>query len=120
MRVSLSIAAVVVATVCVASATAAPTALAVSPTTVRAGHLVTVKGNADGCAVGNTVFILSRAFKHTHEFAGVPALLARVRTGGRFGIRTTIPRARHAGRYVLTARCGGGNLGVSARLHVIR
>jgi hypothetical protein len=119
MRGSLSIATAGAATLCVAGAAAAPVALTVSPTTVRAGHIVIVRGNADGCAVGNTVFVLSRAFKHTHDFAGVPAVLALVRTGGRFGVRTTIPRARRPGRYVLTARCGGGNLGVSAHLRVI-
>jgi hypothetical protein len=113
------IVAAVAVMLCAAGATAAPITLSVSPTTVRAGGVVTMKGFADGCAVGNTVFILSRVFVHAHEFAGVPAVLARVRAGGRFGVRTTIPRARRAGRYVLTARCGGGNLGVSAHLRVI-
>jgi hypothetical protein len=120
MRAGLFIAAAAAATLCVAGAAAAPVALTVLPTTVRAGHVVRVRGNAGDCPVGDAVTILSRAFKHTHEFAGVPAVFALVRAGGRFGVRTTIPRARRAGRYVLTARCGGGNLGVSAHLRVIR
>ena len=119
MKVGLWIAATAGAALCVAAAAAAPVALTVSPTTVRAGHVVQIKGNAGDCPMGDGVTILSRAFKHTHEFAGVPAVYALVRSGGRFGVRTTIPRARHVGRYVLTARCGGGNLGVSAHLRVI-
>ena len=92
--------------------------MSVFPSTVSAGHKVKIKGNADGCSVGNTVFVLSRAFVHTHHFAGVPAVLALVRTGGKFAVRTTIPRTKKHGRYVVTARCGGGNLGVSAHLRV--
>jgi hypothetical protein len=85
---------------------------------VRVGHAVKITGSAGGCAVGNTVYVLSRAFVHAHEFAGVPAVLARVRAGGSFRATTTIPHARKAGRYGVSARCGGGNLGVSARLTV--
>jgi hypothetical protein len=115
MRAAFPIAAML----CVAVATAAPISLSVSPTTVRAGRMVKIKGSADGCRVGNTVFIVSRAFVHTHQFAGVSAVLARVRAGGSFGATTTIPRTRMRGRYVVTARCGGGNLGVTAHLRVI-
>jgi hypothetical protein len=82
--------------------------------------MVAIKGSAGDCRVGNTVSILSRAFVHTHEFAGVPAVLARVRAGGSFRAKTTIPRTRLRDRYVVTARCGGGNLGVTAHLRVIR
>jgi hypothetical protein len=82
--------------------------------------MITIKGSAGDCRVGNTVSILSRAFVHTHEFAGVPAVLARVRAGGSFRAKTTIPRKRMRGRYVVTGRCGGGNLGVTAHLRVIR
>jgi hypothetical protein len=81
---------------------------------------VHVRGNADGCGLGSTVFVISRAFVHTHEFAGVSAVLARVRAGGAFRAATVIPRTRRPGRYVVTARCGGGNLGVLARLTVRR
>jgi len=117
MRAALSIAAIF-AVLCTAAATAAPASMTVFPASVSAGHKVKVKGNADGCPVGDTVFVLSRAFVHTHDFAGVPAVLARVRAGGKFAVRTTIPRAKKHARYVITARCGGGNLGVSAHLRV--
>jgi len=120
MRAVAPIVAILAGTLCVSAGTAAPISLSVSPTTVHAGQMVKIKGSADGCRVGNTVYILSRAFVHTHEFAGVPAVLAKVRAGGSFRATTTIPRSRKAARYVVTARCGGGNLGVTAHLRVIR
>ena len=95
------------------------TSLAVSPSHVHRGHLVTVSGNAGGCPAGDTVTILSRAFAHTHEFAGVPAVFALVHAGGKFKVTPRIPATRHAGSYGVSARCGGGNLGVSATIHVI-
>jgi hypothetical protein len=89
------------------------------PSTVHRGHVVTIRGNAGTCAVGNTVYVISRAFVHTHQFAGVSAVLAKVRAGGAFGARTRIPARRHVGRYSVTARCGGGNLGIVAHLKVV-
>lgn len=117
MRAAVSIAATL-AVLSAASATAAPASMSVFPSAVSAGHKVKIKGDADGCPAGDTVFVLSRAFVHTHDFAGVPAVLALVRTGGKFAVRTTIPRTKKHGGYVVTARCGGGNLGVSAHLRV--
>ena len=90
-----------------------------SPSTVHRGHVVTLKGSADGCAAGNSVTLISHAFVHTHDFAGVPAVFARVRSGGRFRTTTRIPATKHPGRYGVTARCGGGNLGVLAHLRVL-
>jgi len=92
--------------------------LAVAPSTVRAGGSVTISGSAADCPVGDTVTVLSHAFVHTHDFAGVPAVLTPVRTGGSFRTTTTIPNSRKAGRYIVTARCGGGNLGVAAYVTV--
>lgn len=100
------------------AATAGGPTLTVDPPSVHRGHAVTVRGSAPGCAAGNTVFIISRAFARTHEFAGVPALLARVRADGSFRVRAVIPATKAPRRYLLTARCGGGNLGVAARLTV--
>lgn len=92
--------------------------LTLIPSSVKRGHTVLIKGSADGCNVGNTVFIISRAFVHTHEFAGVSAVLAKVRYGGTFRVTTRIPATRRPGRYGVTARCGGGNLGVLKHLTV--
>jgi hypothetical protein len=94
--------------------------LTVSPAIVHRGGTVHIRGNADGCARGDTVFVISRAFSRAHEFAGVPAVLARVRSGGAFRATTVIPRRRRPGRYGVTARCGGGNLGVLAHVTVRR
>lgn len=103
-----------------ASAAAAAPSLTLAPPSVKRGHLVVIKGSAAGCAVGNTVFVLSRAFIHAHDFAGVPAVLAKVRYGGAFRATTRIPATKRPGRYVVTARCGGGNLGVLKHLTVRR
>ena len=95
-------------------------ALAATPTTVRRGGRVLVRGVAGGCTSGNTVTILSRAFPATHSFAAVPALYGEVGSAGRFSATTRIPLLRRPGSYVITARCGGSNLGVEAHLTVTR
>jgi hypothetical protein len=103
-----------------AAATLAVTpSLSVAPATVERGHLVTIKGSADGCPAGDRVTLISRAFRHTHDFAGLPAVFATVRADGAFRTTTRIPPTKRPGRYAITARCGGGNLGVSARLRVV-
>src|SRR4051812_36979281 len=103
-----------------AIATAAAPSLTLTPSSVRHGNAVAIKGSADGCTVGAMVFVLSRAFVHTHDFAGVPAVLAKVKYGGSFATTTRIPRSKRPGRYTVTARCGGGNLGVLKHLTVRR
>jgi hypothetical protein len=99
---------------------AATPSLTLSPSSVGRGGLVLVRGSADGCPVGDTVTIISRAFVDRREFAGLPAILARVKSGGRFTVTTRIPVLRLPGRYGVTARCGGGNLGVLKYLTVRR
>lgn len=94
-------------------------ALTVKPRTVHRGSTVLVSGVAGGCTAGDRVTVVSRAFAATHTFAGVPALYAQVGSAGRFSATTRIPAARRPGTYVLTARCGGGNLGISAHLTVV-
>ena len=95
-------------------------ALSVTPTSVRRGRTVLVRGVAGGCTAGDTVTVLSKAFPATHTFAGVPAALAQVGSAGRFSVVVRIPFVRPPGRYQLTARCGGGNLGLTAHLTVTR
>jgi hypothetical protein len=118
MRSALALG-VVAATLWTGVATAAAPSLTVTPSTVHRGHKVTLRGSADGCALGNTVFLISRAFVHTHAFAGLPAVLATVRPGGAFRVTTRIPARKPTGRYGVTARCGGGNLGVIAHVRVL-
>jgi hypothetical protein len=102
-----------------ATAAARPT-LTLTPSTVRRGHVVGLRGSAVGCPAGDTVELLSRAFVHAHDFAGVPAVYAMVRPGGAFGATTRIPASKAPGRYTVTGRCGGGNLGFLKHLTVRR
>lgn len=95
-------------------------ALRVTPNPVKAGHLATITGSAGDCPPGQTVTVISSAFSAVHEFAGVPAVSTTVRKGGAFWKSTTIPASRRAGAYSVTARCGGGNLGVAVDLRVVR
>jgi len=97
----------------------AATSLTVAPASVHRGHRVIIRGNAGDCPVGDGVTVISKAFAHTHDFAGLPAVFARVRAGGKFGIRPRIPSTKAVGSYSVSARCGGGNLGVSATIHVV-
>jgi hypothetical protein len=102
-----------------ATAFAAGASIHVTPSTVHAGHRVELSGNAGGCPVGDRVTLLSRAFSHRHEFAGVPAVFAIVRSNGHYSRSTLIPSRRRPGRYGITARCGGGTFGVTAHLRVL-
>jgi hypothetical protein len=102
-----------------ASALAAGPSIHITPGTVHAGQRVQLSGSAGGCQVGDRVTLLSAAFSPRHEFAGVPAVFARVRTDGHYGHSVLIPRARRPGRYSISGRCGGGNFGVTAHLRVL-
>ena len=97
----------------VRAATAIPPAnIHVSPSSVAAGHTVTVSGSAGSdSSECSAVTLLSRAFVHTHDFADVPAVYAAVKPDGTFTVTTTIPRSRAAGTYTITGRCGGGAFG---------
>jgi hypothetical protein len=83
------------------------------------GGRVRVFGVFPGCAVGNRVTLLSRAFSRRHEFAGVPAIFAEVEAGHKYSKRTLIPARRSPARYTVRGRCGGGALGVTAHLRVV-
>ena len=100
-----------------APAAGARVRLAVAPRIVSPGGAISVTGNAGSCRAGNVVFAISRAFPG-RAFGGEGALTARVRRGGGFAVHGRVRRGLRAGRYVVTARCGGGNLGVSAVVRV--
>jgi hypothetical protein len=115
--------AIVVAALSLGAATAAGAmqpSLTLTPAAVHRGDYVLISGSAGSCPVGDTVVLISRGLPRIHEFAGVPAVWARARAHGRFSVRARIPPAKPPGRYAVTARCGGGNLGVLARLTVQR
>jgi hypothetical protein len=92
----------------------------VRPSTVDPGDAVKVSGKpGDGCGPGSPVTIYSHAFPSGHgEFAGVPAVSAKVKGNGRFKRHVRIPVSKDPGTYSVGARCGGGNLG-SRTLHVV-
>jgi hypothetical protein len=91
----------------------------VKPARVRAGARVRVFGLAGGCAEGNQVTLMSEAFPDGQEFAGVPAVFAPVGGNDSYSTRVTIPAQRTPGRYTISARCGGGNFGVTRALTVL-
>ena len=99
-------------------ALAAGPTIKVSPGAVQAGEIVRVYGVVPGCGAGSEVTLISPAFSHQHDFAGLPAISASVGAHSAYSVRTRIPAARAAGTYHITGRCGGGNLGVSASLRV--
>jgi hypothetical protein len=104
-----------------AAPTTPPATVQVSPRSVAAGDTVVVSGSVGPDSAGvecSGVTLLSRAFVHTYDFAGVPAVFAGVKPSGAFTATTTIPRSTPAGTYTITGRCGGENLGVSATLVV--
>jgi hypothetical protein len=98
---------------------AGPT-IKVEPQQVQRGRSVRVHGAIPGCPAPGAVTLISRAFSHAHDFAGLPAIYARLGNESVYSIRATIPATRKPGRYTITGRCGGGNLGVSAALRITR
>jgi hypothetical protein len=93
---------------------AATPRLVVHPVSAARGATVTVSGR--GCRAGDLVYLIARPFVG-HAFVQ-HSVATRARSNGTFSrlvrIRTTV----RPGRYLITARCGGGNLGVSAALRV--
>jgi hypothetical protein len=100
----------------VAPAVSATPTIKVSPNPVQRGHQVRVYGVVTGC--GGSVTLISKAFPHTHDFAGLPAVFAPRKSDGSYSIRVRIPASRAPKTYTITGRCGGGNLGVTRKLKV--
>ena len=92
----------------------------VEPASVLAGAVVRVHGVVPGCPAPGQVTLISRGFSHAHDFAGLPAIYAPLGRHGGYSIHTRIPAKRKAGHYVVTGRCGGGNLGVAGHFGVFR
>lgn len=100
----------------VAPAVSAAPTIKVSPSTVKRGKVVRVYGVVTGC--GGRVTLISKAFVHTHDFAGLPAIFAPREADGSYSVRTRIPATRRPATYTISGRCGGGNLGVARKLKV--
>jgi len=86
----------------------------VSPSTVKAGRTVTVRGSvAGGCQAPGVVTIYSRVFTGAaaHRFAGVPAVSAKANAQGGFSAKITLTKTIKSGSYRISGRCGRGKFG---------
>ena len=75
--------------------------------------------SAPECTVPGEVTLISDAFVGLGEFAGVGATTAQADAAGNFTTTVTLSSSVAAGTYDISARCGGGNLGVTATLTVV-
>jgi hypothetical protein len=91
--------------------------LSVTPSTTAPGTTVHVSGM---CEPKTSGFAISHAFLHdaAHDFAGVGAVPFSTDAAGAFSVDARVPATIRSGSYAVTARCGGGNLGVTATLTV--
>ncbi len=106
--------AALVALVLAGTVAGAPPRLTVQPKSISPGGTVTVAGW--GCRAGDLVYLISPPFVG-HAFVA-HSVATRARSNGAFSRLVRIRTSIRAGRYLITARCGGGNLGVAAALHV--
>ncbi|HLX32855.1 MAG TPA: hypothetical protein VKR79_08840 [Gaiellaceae bacterium] len=88
--------------------------IAVRPGRAAPGGPIRVVGSAGDCT--GTVTAISAAFPG-HAF-GEGTLTGTVKANHTFVIRGRLSRDAKPGRYSVGARCGGGNLGVSAYVSV--
>ena len=91
--------------------------ISVSPTVVAAGHPVRISGSVPYTACtaeeGPGLTSLDRLFPPD----GLGPAAVRDSSGA-FSVSYTVPAQTPAGAYQIGLRCGGGNVGVSARLQV--
>ena len=104
----------VLAVVLAGTLPAATPRLSVHPGSIARGGTVTVSGK--GCRAGDLVYLISPPFVG-HAFVA-HSVATHARSNGAFSRSVRIRTSIHAGRYLITARCGGGNLGVFAALRV--
>jgi len=89
-------------------------ALTASPASVSRGSTVTFTGA--GCLRGDSVILISKLFPG-HAY-GEGAVRTTARANGHFTRRFVVRMSTTRGRYAVTARCGGANLGVVAHVRV--
>jgi predicted lipoprotein with Yx(FWY)xxD motif len=89
--------------------------LSVRPTSVTRGGKVTVSGR--GCIAGDDVFLISPPFVG-HAFVPHSVATTTRLPYGSFSRQVRIRTDVRPGRYAITARCGGANLGLAAHLRV--
>jgi len=89
-------------------------ALTASPASLSRGSTVTFTGA--GCLRGDSVILISKLFPG-HAY-GEGAIRTIARANGHFTRRFVVRMTSAPGRYAVTARCGGGNLGIVAHVRV--
>jgi hypothetical protein len=109
--------AVLVASIGAASALAAPVHLVVRPSTVAPGGVIVVSASSSPCLSRDQVTLISTAYPG-HAFGGEGAVNGKVGSHGSFSVRARVRSGLKPGRYRIGARCGGGNLGVSAYVRI--
>lgn len=115
-----AIAAAAVLTVFAVATTGPRPYVRVRPKVAEPGSVVKVTGAVDGCPAGDQVTLLSRAFKGAtrKEFAGVPAIFTNLRRDHTFAARVRLSTSLRRGRFSVSGRCGGGNIGATTlRVH---
>jgi len=98
------------------SAAAARVHLVASPTTVAPGGSIRISAKSSPCPVHDQVTLTSAAYPG-HAF-GIGAVYGRVGSHGAFSVLARIRSTLRPGRYHVSVRCGGGNLGVLAYFRV--
>jgi hypothetical protein len=91
----------------------------VAPPSVPAGGTVTVSGDVlapdgqPGCALPGTVLLFSAAFGDVNT-----PIQASAGADAKYSVQARIPGTIAPGSYPVSARCGGGNLGVQSTVIV--
>ena len=88
--------------------------LTAEPAVVRRGGTITIKGGV--CAANSNAILLSKLFPG-HAF-GIGSIIAKTGANGRFSRTYAVPSSKAPGSYTISARCGGGTLGIVARVRV--
>jgi hypothetical protein len=119
----LALSGTAIAILCATALPASAATIAVLPTAVPSGGIVTVSGDVlvngtQACAAGSNVTLISNAFAGLGQFAGQGAVTAPVDSTGHFSEAVTLATTVPSGTYAITGRCGGANLGVQASLTV--
>jgi hypothetical protein len=113
-----ALAAVCAALVAIPALAAGRPTIVATPNPVKAGHTVTIHGVVPGCPRGDQLTLISQAFNHRHDFAGLPAIFATIKAHSAYSVTTRIPAGKARGPYAISGRCGGGNIGVTRVLNV--
>ena len=109
-----------------AAAPASAASIHVSPSNVAPGGTFQLSGDVlapdgtPGCDVPGTVTVISDVFVGLGEFAGTGAVEVPVDATGHYSIGLKLDVSAPIGTHTITARCGGGNLGVEASITVTK